>query len=169
MVNGIEGIFAGGDTAIFGNTIDNMTDIGLAISGQNNKIYANTVENAKYGVCLQTSSESENTVFYDNNFINNTQNVQFDQAAETALWDNGKEGNYWSSYNGTGNSDGIGDTPYNLGGNNIDLYPLLQPYVPQSAIVDYSTGRLFFILAITMAVAGSTISLGVYFKYKIHS
>lgn len=169
MINGIEGIFAGGDTSIFGNTIYNMTDIGLAISGQNDKVYENTVENAKYAVCLQTSGESENTVFYHNNFINDTQNVQVDQSGATVLWDNGKEGNYWSSYNGTGNSDGIGATPYNLGGNNIDLYPLLQPYVPQSAIVDYSMGRLFFILAIITVAAGAIISLCVYFKYKTHS
>jgi parallel beta-helix repeat protein len=169
IINGIEGIFAGGDTAIFGNTIDTMTDIGLGVSGQNDKIYENTVENAKYGVSLQTSNESGTTIVYHNNFINDTQNLQFDQSTGTVLWDNGKEGNYWSSYNGTSrNGDGIGDTPYNLGGNNIDLYPLMQPYVPQSAIVDYSMGRLFFTLAIIVAAAGAVTLLCLYLKFKTH-
>jgi parallel beta-helix repeat protein len=168
IINGIEGIFAGGASSIFGNTIDNMADIGLGVSGQNNKIYENTVESAKYGVFLQTSNESESTVFYHNNFINNTQNVELDQSAGPVKWDNGKEGNYWSSYNGTGNSDGIDSTPYNLGGNNVDLYPLTSPYVPQSAMVDYSMGQLLFTLAIIVAVAGILTSLFLRLKFKTH-
>jgi parallel beta-helix repeat protein len=168
IINGIEGIFAGGASSIFGNTIDNMADIGLGVSGQNNKIYENTVESAKYGVFLQTSNESESTVFYHNNFINNTQNVELDQSAGPVKWDNGKEGNYWSSYNGTGNSDGIDSTPYNLGGNNVDLYPLTSPYVPQSAMEDYSMGQLLFTLAIIVAVAGILTSLFLRLKFKTH-
>jgi len=60
------------------------------------------------------------------------------------LWDNGypSGGNYWSDYNGTDlycgphqnetGSDGIGDKPYMIDGNNTDRYPLIYPhgYVP---------------------------------------
>jgi hypothetical protein len=50
-------------------------------------------------------------------------------------WDNGHEGNYWSSFNGTdlfggtyqnvSGSDAIGDTPYVIDENNKDNYPLM--------------------------------------------
>ncbi len=172
MLNGIEGIFAGGDTVIFGNTVDNMTDIGLEVQGQNNTIYANTVENAKCGVSLQISNGPGSTVFYDNNFINITQNLQFDQAAEPALWDNGKVGNYWSSNNGTTENGGVGDSPYNLGGNNVDEYPLMQPYayaVPQSTAIvagGSSTGLLFFTFAIIVAAIGAVATLCLYIRNK---
>ncbi len=40
-------------------------------------------------------------------------------------WDNGREGNFWSDYNGTdSNHDGIGDTPYTIDILNQDRYPL---------------------------------------------
>ena len=38
-------------------------------------------------------------------------------------------GNYWDGYKGTdGNSDGIGDTPYIISGDNPDIYPLTEPF-----------------------------------------
>ena len=44
-------------------------------------------------------------------------------------WDNGTKGNFWSDYTGIDiNSDGVGDTPYNLSdvGNKKDRYPLME-------------------------------------------
>jgi parallel beta-helix repeat protein len=44
------------------------------------------------------------------------------------VWDNGKEGNYWSDYGGTdANCDGAGDTPIVIDVNNVDHYPLMAP------------------------------------------
>jgi len=47
------------------------------------------------------------------------------------VWDDGypSGGNYWSDYTGVdANSDGIGDTPYILDAQNVDNYPLMQPF-----------------------------------------
>jgi hypothetical protein len=42
-------------------------------------------------------------------------------------WDDGKEGNYWSDYNGAdANGDGIGDSPYVFDVQNEDRYPLME-------------------------------------------
>jgi hypothetical protein len=44
------------------------------------------------------------------------------------LWDDGKEGNYWSDYAGKdANVDGIGDTRYAITPNGVDRYPLIKP------------------------------------------
>ncbi len=41
-------------------------------------------------------------------------------------WDNGLEGNYWSYYTDVdADEDGIGDTPYVVGENNVDNHPLI--------------------------------------------
>ena len=77
IINGIAGIAADGAATVFGNFINNITDAALIVSDQNNRVYENTVENARYGVWLQASNSnaSEDTVFYHNNFINNTEDV----------------------------------------------------------------------------------------------
>ena len=49
-------------------------------------------------------------------------------------FDNGTFGNYWSDYSGTdANHDGVGDTPYIIGGNLQDRYPLMAPFNISSA------------------------------------
>ena len=69
---------------------------------------------------------SNNTIFYHNNFVNNTNQVEIIESYNSA-WDN--SGNYWSNYNGTDlNRDGIGDTPYDIDANNRDGYPLMNPF-----------------------------------------
>jgi hypothetical protein len=71
---------------------------------------------------------NENTIFR-NNFILNAQNAR-DNGDN--IWDGEYPfgGNYWDDYNGTdSNSDGIGDTPYNISGDsNQDHYPLMFPW-----------------------------------------
>jgi len=95
-----------------------------SISGNN--ITANNVD----GIRLYSSSS--NSIFR-NNFVNNAQQVYSSDSVNT--WDDGypSGGNYWSDYNGTDlysgpyqnitGSDGIGDTPYIIDGNNRDRYP----------------------------------------------
>jgi hypothetical protein len=76
---------------------------------------------------IQTFYDIQETmiVVYNNSFLNNTFHVS---PTSGFNWDNGKTGNFWSSYNGTdAHGDGIGDTPYIIDANNKDNYPLMLP------------------------------------------
>jgi parallel beta-helix repeat protein len=111
-----------------------------------NNILQNTVSDNYYGICIGywglygQKDQSNNNTIYHNNFIKNTkQALSLDSVN---IWDNGypSGGNHWSDYTGvdfysgprqneTG-SDGLGDTPYTIDGNNVDRYPFVQVYVP---------------------------------------
>jgi parallel beta-helix repeat protein len=72
---------------------------------------------------------SHNNLIYHNTFA--TTLLYVETRNGTAFtpknsWDNGLEGNYWSDYQGEDiDGDGIGDTPYVVGENNVDNYPLI--------------------------------------------
>jgi len=117
------------------NTITNngYNGIWLLNSSNYNSISGNTITNSHvYGIQLSSSS---NNVICHNSFVNNNQQVySFDS---TNVWDDGypSGGNYWSDYTGVDvksgpsqdqpGSDGIGDTPYVIDGNDTDHYPLM--------------------------------------------
>ena len=100
-------------------------------------IVANNFTRNSRGLILYYCRESNNEIFH-NNFINNE--IQARTASSVASWndDYPSGGNYWSDYPGVdGKSgpnqdqpgdDGIGDAPYILDDNNIDLYPLMEPW-----------------------------------------
>ena len=137
--------------------------LGIDFSGtnaqSNNGFQENTctnnilVENdiTQNGQGITVDSNVAGNIFYQNNFINNVQQTyslsyNFYSSEPLNSWDNGKEGNYWSNYNGTdANNDGIGDQPldvfqqyqqliYGLPQNypatsEIDHFPLMNPYL----------------------------------------
>jgi parallel beta-helix repeat protein len=130
-------IYYSHNSTVSGNTITNST-YGIFLLGSGNGTFSgNTVTNSTYGIYLSMSS---NNIIYHNNFIDNSQQVSINPSGYTNVWDDGypSGGNYWSDYTGmdlywglyqnkTG-SDGIGDTPYVIDGNNRDNYPLISPY-----------------------------------------
>ena len=138
--NAEEGIFFytfSRNNIISKNTIINnhdgilINDLTLTGFNNNNTIACNTIENNSFGIYVKpTAYQSNDNIFYHNNFNNNIQNA-YDEYNNT--WDNDypSGGNYWDTYTGVDeNQDGIGDTPYNIsGGNNQDRYPLMEPYV----------------------------------------
>ncbi len=96
-------------------------------SSDNNILTANMASDNNRGINLRGSSN--NNTLCHNNLINNTNYNAYDDP-NTNTWDSGSAGNYYSDYNGTdNNTDGIGDTPYDIpGGNSIDRFPLMQPW-----------------------------------------
>jgi parallel beta-helix repeat protein len=122
---------------IIGNKLCNTGWNGIAIvlNSTDNLITENVVSsNYYYGVWVENSSGN----FFNHNLFNNQNQVYIHNASNT--WDNGypSGGNYWSDYTGVdvkkgpnqneAGSDGIGDTPYVIDANNVDRYPLENPY-----------------------------------------
>jgi len=128
---------------IMSNNITYNYDIGLMLEESSaNLISENLLKNNFDAVDLSRSNFNK---FYHNNFINNTYQVHHVYLSSN-VWDDGYPagGNYWSDYAGidlysgpcqneTG-SDGIGDTPYVIDENNIDHYPLINPWTPKPVI-----------------------------------
>jgi parallel beta-helix repeat protein len=73
--------------------------------------------------------DSRDNIIHHNNFVNYSETYIDDPVN---VWDDGVEGNYWSSYTGTDSDhDGIGDTPYIMNSyspNNNDSHPLMGMY-----------------------------------------
>ncbi len=120
---------------------------GVFISeSHDNVVYANHIESVFKGAYLQNTDKepmiTNNNTFYHNNFVNNKIQAWDTTSSTTNAFDNGKEGNYWSCYNGTdADNDGIGDTPYipvslytydglveKITGCSPDNYPLMAPF-----------------------------------------
>ncbi len=118
------------------NFSDNI--VGLLVSGENQTITENYIANNQMGLFFGFNNKDTNVIPTDievnhNDFEHNL--VQLNGCGCESInasepphnWDDGKEGNFWSDYNGTdSNYDGLGDTPYIIDSLNRDRYPLLQ-------------------------------------------
>ena len=102
---------------------------GLDVGSPYVSIVGLTVRNCSIG--LRFRHTAHNTV-YHNNFVDNRQNLLLCVACNacshsTFALDNGCEGNFWGTYNGTDlNGDGVGDTCLPWYG--VDSYPLMGWY-----------------------------------------
>jgi parallel beta-helix repeat protein len=150
------------NSTITQNVISSM-DRGIQFYGaSNNKVFCNNITNNNCGIYfsgggfLSKYVPSPNNTFYNNNFVDNEQAVYdiavsgspwFESGVVVNNWDNGIQGNYWSSYNGTdSDGNGIGDSVYVLYENNTDNFPLMQPV---SEIPEFPS---FVLLSLTMVV-----------------
>jgi hypothetical protein len=136
------------NNTVTGNAVSGNI-VGLLISGSNDTITKNYLSNNIEGLFFGFNSPSgqfpPDMIVYHNAFVKNKAQISGCQCKSYNMsetphdWDNGKEGNYWSDYNGTdANHDGIGDTPYVIDVLDQDRYPLMQnptkPPVPASKV-----------------------------------
>lgn len=144
---------------ISGNNISYNTVHGVWLGTSSDNVFVNNyVVNNRESFHLETS---EDNIIYHNNFIN-TQAGTTQQPScfdSVNFWDNGVEGNYWSSYNGFDeNRDGISDEAYIIDEENRDSYPLMGIFTQFNVVVDSK------VYAIDV-VSNSTISKFQYFHY----
>ena len=120
-------IFLGSGSTLESNEIRGATiDSLLLLDAHNNTVCGNTIANSYQGIGLGDSTS--NNIIYHNNIVDIT-TWSFDGGTNNQ-WDNGSQGNYWSDYTGVdADGDDIGDTPYYIGPNGVDRYPLMSPTV----------------------------------------
>jgi hypothetical protein len=115
---------------IFANTIVGTKgyaiDLLRATSYPSNIIAGNQIANNQVGVHTEyaiSQGGAEGNLIYKNNFVGNGRNVYNEAIVTTAVsmnfWDDGKDGNFWSNYNGQGT--------YVVDKSNIDNHPLSSP------------------------------------------
>jgi nitrous oxidase accessory protein len=140
-------IYTGSNNVVCANRIT-FAYGGISISsGYNNTFFANEIANCSCGVSIErlqpyldykNGSLEMNNTFYHNSFVDNSPQVR--TQSDTNFWDNDKEGNFWSDYNGMdADGDGIGDTPHILNSDNIDHYPLIYPYDIENDAIAFPT------------------------------
>ncbi len=122
------------------NTIANcrVSDsiLGILLSGSNTTVIYNYLTENQQGLFFGFNGVNEtipaDIIVHHNSFeynliqINGCFCEEYPEDEEPHQWDDGRQGNYWSDYNGTdANGDGIGDTPYIIDEMNLDRYPLM--------------------------------------------
>jgi len=125
-------------STISGNYLTGNNHDGMSLyMSNNNYISKNIIINNGGNIDFQYSNYNR---VYLNNFINNIINLYYNSiniwnSPELITYTYGGKtysnhlGNYWSDYQGSDNNgDGIGDTPYNIDGDN-DNYPLMDPLI----------------------------------------
>lgn len=174
----------GSSNIVFGNMISNN----LGVVGNDNVFFSNYL----HGLILGNSKhDASNNTFYHNNF-DFVENEALPAGERTfTVWagvkgdnflDNGREGNFWSDYNGIDwTLDGIGDIPYVIDAKDtrnyhytadfniadvvlIDHHPIMAPF----DISNVSTEETFRIPWTFVLISIIVISVGlvIYFKKR---
>ena len=131
--------FSSTDITITGNDILDNDYWGIRFQGGADiSITGNSIVSSGIGIDLTGASP---VLVHHNSLIDNTPQAYDDVGTENS-WDDGypSGGNYWSDYAGIDNCsgpnqdicpdpDGIGDSPYVIDANSMDIYPLMSPPV----------------------------------------
>jgi parallel beta-helix repeat protein len=146
----------GGSNVITGNIIANNYNAMLFLETENNLIVGNNITNNKNPYVTVSNvmfwGASHNTI-YHNNFIGDSSlagNAAFNSPYSVNVWDNGypSGGNYWSDYQKRYPSateidgSGIGNTSYVVDGQNIDRYPLMEPYTETTYLLQTTPPKI---------------------------
>jgi parallel beta-helix repeat protein len=168
MVNPTAAIGVTGDSnIIIGNNLANNY-VGIDFfEGDNNTVVGNTIENTRspyVGVAAIEFWDSSYNTIYHNNFVNNSR--QADDSLG-CVWDAGYPlgGNYWSDYltrypNASEiDSSGIGDTPYRIRLDNVDRYPLMEPFNSTFGALQTTPPRISLVSPLNQTYHDSNVSL----------
>jgi parallel beta-helix repeat protein len=124
------------NNTITGNGVsDNI--VGILLSGSNETVTRNYIANNQRGLFFGFNNIGDiipsDIVINHNDFENNIVQLNgceckdYNISESPHSWDDGRQGNFWSDYNGTdANNDGVGDTRYVIDVLNQDRYPLMQ-------------------------------------------
>ncbi len=146
----------------------------------NNTFLKNTLTDNDCGVWVSSAS---NNTFALNNFLNNTLQVNIEPSITNVtsingvshnadfvfanFWDKEASGNYWSDYNDKypeaqqlNGFDGVWDTNYVIGENNIDHYPLMNRF---ASTVQFEP---LWIIAVIVIIACIALVMIYLFKFK---
>ena len=153
------------------DSIDSTISPAVRVSISSHSIFrGNFIDVGIYGVNLAVWGA--NNTFYHNSFVGESP-VSVSSTAYGSygnVWDNGAQGNFWSNYEGADlNWDGIGESPYVIDANNVDRYPLMEPWsedAPQRGLEVFQTILIVIIIAV-LVVVGAVLAL--YFRRKIAS
>ncbi len=124
-------------SVIYGNNFTANTGSGIYFGASNTIVAANSFNQNKRGIDFSSDFAAPGgNVLYLNNFLNNTFQITSRSSGFSQTWDNGKEGNYWSTYTGVdANGDGIGDSAYEIFGDNIDHLPIMTQFTAAAGIM----------------------------------
>lgn len=123
------------NNTITGNGVsDNI--VGILLSGSNESVTRNYISNNQNGLFFGFNNKGDiipsDIVINHNDFENNIVQLNgceckdYNTTEPPHSWDDGRQGNFWSDYNGTdANNDGVGDTRYFIDVLNQDRYPLI--------------------------------------------
>lgn len=133
LTNNGRGIGLGASySVVFGNNITGNKESGFYIAASNSIISLNYIADSKWGAYFTSYfAAPNNNQFYHNNFVDNVSPVGTSSVFNSQVWnsDSVSGGNYWSNYNGSDNNgDGLGDVSYTVYADNVDNYPLMNPY-----------------------------------------
>ncbi len=126
-------------------------------SGNSNIIVGNNITGNEVGMIINFAPD---TLVYNNNFVSNTFDVRewgglgWESVSSIGIFDNGKEGNYWSKYDGIDeDGDGIGDTSFVIDSYNTDNFPLMEPVPVIPEFQSWTVLLLFFVASLVGVVA----------------
>lgn len=119
-----------------GNNVSLNRNYGVWLGASGNNVFFNNyLVNNEVSFRLLTSNYN---LIYHNNFVNTIlDTAQKPSSIESQnSWDNGIEGNYWSTFDGSDtNKNGISDMAYVINENNNDSYPLMGVFTQFNVMV----------------------------------
>jgi nitrous oxidase accessory protein NosD len=147
------------------------------LSGSNNNISRTYLAKNEIGLFFGTDQPGTiplNLTVSHNSFEDNVRQLggclcqeQYNASEPIHNWDDGREGNYWSDYNGTDDDgDGIGDVPYVFDPQNQDRYPIMENPLREETTAIPVGVEVFVIVAVVAAVLISVVVLRVRRKGK---